>query len=72
MQTVYRSTVSKVAARVPHGEPDVASFSGGDADTLATIDYLANRIADKLFLPLGNLFWSALVIIAAVQALGLS
>ena len=38
--------------------------------TLAAIVHDANRIAEALFLPLGNLFWGALIVFAAAEVLG--
>jgi hypothetical protein len=33
-------------------------------------DRIANRVADKLFLPLGNFFWCALITLYLALALG--
>lgn len=38
---------------------------------LPTIDRIANRIAERLLLPLGNLFWGALILLYAAVVLGI-
>jgi hypothetical protein len=34
-------------------------------------DRIANRVADKLFLPLGNFFWCALIVLYLALVLGI-
>jgi len=41
------------------------------SSAIAVADRVANRVAEKLFLPLGNLFWAALIGTYLLAAFGI-